>query len=148
MTEAASNLPSGLGLVGDWEELGRGVFSRSHKRRASNTGVPLEVFLEKGQVKDISVDRLTLAPVEVAVANSSKAGAQRDPPRNFYGWAVVSTERVRQAGCTVKDSPLCCNDYHADIVLPDGAIESADAQRQYATTLAGMSKWKDLPTST
>ena len=75
MTEAASNLPSEPGPVGDWEELGRSVFSRSHKRKAYNTGVPLEVFLEKDQVKDISVDRLTLAPVEVAVANSSKAGS-------------------------------------------------------------------------
>ena len=48
MTTTDSNLSGGLGPVAEWEELGRSVFSSSHRRRAANAGVvPFQVFLEK-----------------------------------------------------------------------------------------------------
>ena len=143
MTAADQNPTSGFGPVGDWEELGRCVFSRSHLRKAANTGVvPYQAFLEQAGKRDISVDRLNCGTPAKAAAIAYRVAAQRDPVRNFYGWAVVGAEQVRKAGCGVEDSPLPGNLYHADIMLPDSIMESRDEQEHYATTLAGMAKWR------
>lgn len=140
-----ANFTGDPGPVYDWEELGRWVFSSWQMKRAANTGVPADVFLVAIGKRDISVDRITRAPPSVAVANAEKAGAKREPARTFYGWAVVNKEQVTGLGCCTIASPSPCNPYHADIVLPDVAMESADEQRQYATKLARRAKWKPHP---
>ena len=144
MTTSDPNLNGSSGPVGDWEELGRGVLSSSQSRRAARK-VPFHVFLEQPGERKISVDRLTLAPPAEAAANAGRVAAQRNPPRSFYGWAVVSAERVRAAGCAVQSSPLPDNRYHADIILSDDAVANADAQKEYAIKLAGMSTWQPYP---
>ena len=143
--ESDANLNGRPGPVAAGEELGRSVFSSRQSRTAANTGVPFHVFLERTGEREISVDRLTLAPLAEAVANATRVAEQRNPPRNFYGWAVVRSEQVRAAGYEVNDSPLPDNRYHADIILPDDAMENADAQRQYAIKLAGMARWRPAP---
>ena len=130
------------GPVEDEEELGRRVLSSRQSRTAANTGVPFHVFLERSGQREISVDRLTLAALAEATANALRGAAQRNPPRNFYGWAVVAAQRARYAGCAVIASPLPDNRYHADIILPNDATDLADAQREYAIKLAGMSTWR------
>lgn len=133
-------------FVSAWEELGRDIFSERQSKQAANGTVPLQVFLERIGIRELSVDRLTCAPTTAEVAAiAERVGARRDPPRNFYGWAVVETGKVRQIGGRVKASPLPCNPYHADIVFPDTAVESEEAQRQYAAKLAGKSKWRPRP---
>ncbi len=144
MTAPNADENGGPGPVGDWEELGRGVFSSSHIRQAAKS-VKLNAFLEKTGERRISVDRLTLAPPAEAAANAGRVAEQRNPPRTFYGWAVVATEPVRAAGFMVKDSQLPDNLYHADIILPEEAVADADAQTQSAVTLAGMSTWRPYP---
>ena len=144
MTTSNANLNGSSGPVGDWEELGRAIFSSSQSRRAAKK-VPFHVFLEEPGERKISVDRLTLAPSAEAVANAGRVAAKRNPPRNFYGWAVVTTDPIRAAGFVVKDSPLTDNRYHADIILPRDAADNVDAQREYAIKLAGMSKWRPYP---
>ncbi len=145
MTTANADLNGRPGPVEDDEELGRSVFSGRQSRTAANSGVPFHVFLERAGEREISVDRLTLAPLAEVTANAIGVAAQRNPPRNFYGWAVVGSGQVRQAGYEVRDSPLPDNRYHADIVLPDNAFENADVQRQCAIELAGMSRWHPVP---
>ena len=145
MTTANGSTNGRPGPVEDDEELGRSVLSGRQRRTAANSGVPLHVFLERAGEREISVDRLTLAPLTEIAANAIRVAAQRSPPRNFYGWAVVEAGQVRAAGYEAHDSPLPDNRYHADIVLPDSAIENADVQRQCAVTLAGMSKWHPAP---
>ena len=134
---------------GEWEELGRRIFSRSTARDAAKNRVPFHLFLEKASVKELSVDRLTVAEPEgiaEVVADALQAAANRpSPPNTFSGWAVVNVEAVRETGCHVKDSPLPNNRYHADIILPDTAMENKEAQQGYATTLAGKAKWKAWP---
>ena len=136
------------GPVGDWEELGRRIFSRSAAKDAARKRVPFHVFLEKIGVKELSVDRLTVAEAEpegiaevVADARQAAAG-RKEPPNVFCGWAVVNAEAVRETGGQAKDSPLPNNRYHADVIFPDAKMESWDAQKGYATTLAGKSFWK------
>ena len=147
MTAANPDSANTLGPVNEWEELGRRVFSRSVAKDAANGRVRPSVFCEKTGVKKMSVDRLTRAEpdgIAEVVADAEKAAANRpEPPNIFCGWAVVAAEKVVSAGCSVKDSPTCCNRYHADIILPDAAMENEDAQKGYATTLAGKAtKWK------
>ena len=144
MTAANVNLNDGPGPVGPREELGRSVFSGSHSRRAARGKIPFQVFFEEGN-REISVVRLSLETDAEAAQNARMIAAQRDPPRNFYGWAVVIAESVSAAGYAVKDSPLPDNQYHADIILPDDAMENVEAQREYAIELAGMSQWRPRP---
>lgn len=139
---ATSNTDVNPGPVGDWERLGRRVFSGKESRRAAKSGVPASVFAEPGCRKR-SVDRLTRAPdLAPLVANADVAALSRGANRQFYGWAVVSVEDVIAAGCEVNASPLPDNPYHADIILPDAVVESDDAQNQYAIALAGVSDWQ------
>ena len=146
MTAADSDVANGLGPVGDWEELGRCVFSRSQRRIAANAGViPYEVFLERIGERKISVDRLNRTTPEEAAAKARRVGEQRNPARNFYGWAVIDAEQVRKAGCSVEHSPLLDNPYHADIVLPDSAMENQEKQEHYAFDLANMARWRPHP---
>ena len=88
--DASANATDSQEPVREWEELGGGVFSRSHYRRAANGVIPYQVFLERAGERNISVDRLSTAPAAVAAAIASAVAAQRDPPRSFYGWAVIS----------------------------------------------------------
>ena len=142
---ATPNAPASPGPVGDWEQLGRRVFSSRESRRAANAGVPASVFTEPGSLK-LSVDRLTRAlDLATLVANADAAALGRGATRQFYGWAVTSVDDVISIGCQVAESPLPDNPYHADIVLPDIAVESADAQNQYAVALAGISDWQPRP---
>ena len=144
MATATSNAPVSPGPVGRWEQLGRRVFSGKESRRAARAGVPASVFAEPGS--RLSVDRVTRAPyLATLVANADTAASERGATRQFYGWAVASVEDVIAIGCQVAESPLPDNPYHADIVLPDVAVESADAQSQYAVALAGVSAWRPRP---
>ena len=143
MTLGDLNPADSPGPVGEWEELGRGIFSRSHRRRAANTGIiPYQAFLERAGERTISVDRLSHAPLDEAIANASRVGEQRTPVRNFYGWAVVSVEDVRKLGLDVTDSPYPDNPYHADIVLPSSAAENREEQEHYAWDLARVANWR------
>ena len=132
--------------VSAWEELGRDIFSRRQSQQAAKGAVPYQVSLERIGARTISVDRLTCAPTAAEVAAiAERVGARRDPPRRFYGWAVAETEKVIQIDGRVNATPLPYNPYHADIVLPDAAVESEEAQRQYAAKLARMSEWRPRP---
>lgn len=145
MSVADANRPTIPSSVSAWEELGRGIFSSRQSNQADKGRVPYQVFLERIGERKISVDRLTCAPPAEAISIAERVGARRNPPRNFYGWAVIAKEQVEQSGGLVKASPLPGNPYHADIMLPDAAVENEDAQRQYATRLAGASEWRPRP---
>lgn len=152
MTAGDPGYSNDPGPVGDWEEVGRRVFSRSDARHAANNKVPRKIFEERLGRKELSADRLTLAGetgIAGVVADAVNAAANRpQPPNSFSGWAVVTAEKARNAGCEVIASPqLPANPYHADIVLPDAAMESLDARRHYAATLASMARWRPPPKS-
>lgn len=145
MSAADANPSTIPNSVSDWEELGRSLFSSRQSQQAAKGSVPHNVFLEPG-AREISMDRLTCAPtVDVVATIAERVGKRRSPPRNFYGWAVATAEKIRQLGSRVNASPLPCNPYHADVVLPDAAIESEDEQRHYAAKLAGISEWRSYP---
>lgn len=130
--------------IAESEELGRGVFSRRDAQAAERGQVRLTVFLERRGVREISVDRLTLAPSGEAVAIADAVAAGREGNRSFYGWAVLSASEVASFGCAVVATPYQGNPYHADIVLPESATDEWE-QRQYALELASRARWLGRP---
>lgn len=126
------------------EELGRGVFSSRDARAAERGQVRAAVFLERPGVRKISVDRLALSPSNEAVAIADAVAAGREGNRSFYGWAVITAAEVIAVGCVVVASPLQWNPYHADIVLPESAVDEWE-QRQYALELAARARWLGRP---
>ena len=123
------------------EELGRGVFSSRNAKRAKRSRVPAYVFLEKLGEPKISVDRLSVAPLEEVVEIAERVAGARDA--SFYGWAIVAAKRIRENSREVVATPLPDNPYHADILLPEGAAEDREEQQRHAQELADASRWQD-----
>lgn len=118
------------------DPLGREVFSERRARKARERGVIThDIFLERGDIDYLSVDRLDLAPdIEMAEIGDRNAGARG---KRFFGWAEVSVEHASEMGRRVEPTPLLDNPYHADIFLnlPSGP-ERQDVARQHALNLA------------
>ena len=102
------------------------------------------MFLERQGVREISVDRLTLAPPGEAVAIADAIASERKGNRSFYGWAVIAAAEVTSVGCAAVATPYAGNPYHADIVLPESAVDEWE-QRQYALELAARAHWLGRP---
>ena len=126
------------------EELGRGIFSRRDARAAERGQVRPTVFLERRGLREISVDRLTLAPPDEAVTIADAVAAGRAGHQSFYGWAVLAASEAISVGCTVVATPYQWNPYHADIVLPESATDEWK-QQQYALELAARARWLGRP---
>ena len=127
--------------IGPDEDLGRGVFSSGHAKRARRSRVPHHVFLEKeGEIK-ISVDRLSIAPSYTALALAENTAASRNA--SFCGWAAVVAHQAETNGRRLVSSPIPThnNPYHADIILPDSAEEDREEQKRHAQELADYSRW-------
>lgn len=129
------------------ENLGRGVSSSRIARRARrpNFQVPLNVFLPPLGESNISVDRLSVAPHDEAVAIADSRNEARN--RTFYGWTVTTGFAVTDNGRRIVASPVpAVNPYHADIVLPENAVHDRDEQKRHAQELADASFWNDRST--
>ena len=129
--------------IGSEEKLGRGVFSSRHAERAKRSRAPHHIFLERPGITDISVDRLSVAPTDEAVAIAEAAAIARDA--SFYGWASVSADKAGRNARRVTASPLSSNPYHADIVLPGATAEDREEQKRHAQELADASHWRARP---
>ena len=126
------------------EELGRRVFSSRNAARAERSRAPYHIFLEKSGETDISVDRLSVAPSDEAVAAiADKAAVARNA--TFYGWASITAEEADRNERRVGANPLPDNPYHADIVLPGLTVEDREEQKQHAKELADASRWRSRP---
>jgi len=127
------------------------VVSRKQAKYARrNNRNQINVFLEKEGQKLISVDRLDVAPsVDVLVANGEKVAAARTlssgTRRTFYGWAVIEAGKATASGREVVSSPQRDNPYHADILLPDSAVNDREEQKAHAQDLADNSTWRQSP---
>ena len=129
--------------IGSEEELGRGVFSSRHAARADRSRAPHHIFLERPGITEISVDRLSVAPMDDAVAIAENAAIGRNA--TFYGWASVSADEAGRNERRVTASPLSSNPYHADIVLPGETAEDREEQIRHAQELADASHWRARP---
>ncbi|MXW91263.1 MAG: hypothetical protein F4114_02830 [Rhodospirillaceae bacterium] len=128
-------------FIAPGENLGRGVFSSRDRNRARRSRVSLNVFLEKEGEARLSVDRLDVAPPAEAIEIADRVATARN--RTFYGWAVVVSETAAANGRRVVASPQLDNPYHADIVLPDPAVEDREEQKRHAQELADSSIWRE-----
>ncbi len=105
---------------------------------------PTQFFLEKIGKKYISVDKIGIAPKEKAIIIARRVATERGENRNFYGWAVISVKRIYSLNCSVKVTPIREIPYHADIQIPDDAIENKDIKRDIAHQLAANSSWRGV----
>lgn len=122
------------------EEIGRGVFSRRTAARARRSRIPLNVFLERQGETNISVNRLSVAPPNKAVAIADNVAAARGA--DFHGWAVLTADHAARNERKVVATPLLDNPYHADISLPELAGEDREEQKRHAQELADFSEWR------
>ena len=135
----ATDLPDSIAPT---EELGRSVFSR---RDTGRSITPARVFLERPHSSEISVDRLTYAPANIATEISDRTARARG--RTFYGWAVVTADKATDDRRRVSATPLPdgSNPYHADIILPESVVTNRDEQLYHAQRLADASRWRRRP---
>ncbi len=120
------------------DPLGRGIHQGNQFKKAKNQGtIVFTVFLERGGINLISVDRLDHAPDDAMAKIGDAIAAGRGSHRSFYGWAVNSVRDASRMNRQVIPLPLLDNQYHANIrlPLPDGA-ERRDAQIEHAVDLA------------
>lgn len=136
MTPSNPHLPAAPDQIAAAEELGRSLFSRRRGYRA---------FLENSDARMLSVDRLTYAPPDFAVANADKMALMRN--RTFYGWLVITAGRSIADGFRIQASPLPdgSNPYHADIILPESAVANRDERVRCAQMLADAAQWHPRP---
>ena len=135
-----------MDVIAPGEELGRRVNSSRHSRRCRRSRVPLQVFMQKPNVIHISVDRLSVAPIEETTAIAVKAIEELNQngtgkPRSFYGWAVVTKEKAIEGGRKAEASPTDDNPYHADIILPRCVATNDVKQKIHAQQLADAAQW-------
>ena len=123
------------------ENLGRGIFSSKYAKRAQSGIMPYNVFLHRKGVACLSVDRLNKTTLTKATDIADSNATLRDG--NFYGWAVITVEKAQESGRAVQATPRPNNPFHADIVLPDSAIESWDEQKSHAHELAEEASWRE-----
>ena len=101
--------------------------------------------MEKLGVAKISVDRLSIAPLAEAERISVEIATGRGPKRKFHGWAAVDARSARTSERKVEASPIPANPFHADIILPDRAMEDEEEQIRHAQELADNSSWRKAP---
>ena len=81
---------------------------------------------------------------DMAVPGRERA-RNRTPPRQLYGWAVITVQDAASNGRTVEATTRPDNIYHADIFLNIAGGELRDRLKQHATELAARSRWLGLP---
>lgn len=103
----------------------------------------MDIFLEHKDAESISVDRMDHAPIHELAEWSRNRGRNRNPPKNFQGWAVLTAEHAGGNGRTVVPTPLPENRCHADIFLNITGDERRRQQKQHANEMAAHATWME-----
>lgn len=115
--------------VSEKEQLGRRIFSTRRK-------ITYRLFYDNRAKEKLSVDRIDLpSSISVLIEICNKTVKDRGAS-GFYGWAVMTAKEASIDGRKVLSSPLDDNPYHANIVLPDSAINDQDERKDHAKKLA------------
>ncbi len=124
------------------ERLGREESSETNARKSfrrlnvGNAWAPVSKFKPPKNSNEISVNRMDLARIntlaELGKRNAASLG------NLFWGWYILTKDAVEEVGCSVMQSPLDENPYHADIIIPVSldAEERRDDVIAYARDLA------------
>ncbi len=127
------------------ELLGRAVTHRKDRNRAARGAIPASLFALRENEEGISVDRLTHAPPDEALAIANKRAAEMEPvgKRMFYGWVVISAERAQRCARLLRASPLKdgSNDYHAEIIYPDAYFDEEGNEVNHEDDLSDLGCW-------
>ncbi len=124
------------------ERLGREENSKTNARKSfrrlneGNAWAPVSKFEPPKNSNEISVNRMDLANENTFAVLGKRNAASLG--KLFWGWYILTKEAVEDVGCSVKQSPLDENPYHADIIIPVSldAEERRDNVIDYARDLA------------
>lgn len=148
-TTASSGMPPPLT---DHETLARAVTDRTEanfaKRNKSNPKATSYILADSFvhyEKNEVSVDRYDRMTTEDAVEHGEEMARDRDPNRQFRGWAVLTCADVTSIGFDAKASPEGGHFWHADILLPDDAATDEEAHNHYAAALANVATWLERP---
>lgn len=86
-----------------------------------------------------------MAPPDEATVIAEAVATKRNA--SFYGWAFLTASSARGKERETVASPIENNPYHADIVLPNAALEDREEQKRHALELADASRWRESPNS-
>lgn len=125
------------------EKLLRCIFYRSVAKKAQRGNVPLGLFFERLGNPRISTDRKCWTTLET-LAGIARCREQTRSGE-FQGWAVITASEASQSRRRVDASPTECNDYHADIVLPDEDVGIKELQKTHAIEMAENAYWLSPP---
>ena len=133
-------------LVEDGETLGHGVFDSSNADRKSPRSRFFKDAIRHGG-RTVSVDRLDYADKDILCAVHDDEALARGDDRQFYGWYTVGSDLIRSIGLDVVPSPSTDprNIWHADLSIPDFAVEDDDQITEYAESLKSEAKWLRRP---
>ena len=124
------------------ELLGRGVFDSKKAKQAASGKTPPRVFRERDGVKELSVDRLSIADIPVLVSAHDSLRANQV----IHGWAELSLDNAGKMNRSVRAAPLRSNPWHAEITLPDvNPLDLSEEQDQHALNLAMLASWRPRP---
>lgn len=123
------------------EKLGRQVSSSTYISKLKRGDVPPVLFVREGS-PEVSTDRLH-SDYFPDVANS-ETDFHKNRGRTFYGWAVISQDKLSQIGLAATPSPTPDNPYHADIILPLSPEPDRHEIYPYAVKLAAKASWKSV----
>lgn len=120
------------------------MFDSKKAKHARSGKVAPRVFRERDGVREISVDRLTIADSQVLIKHHD----QQRAPQRLHGWAQLSLQDAMGMNRQVLAAPLDGNPWHAEIIIPEtDPTELADAQDQHALNLAMRSSWLERPSA-
>ena len=123
------------------ELIGRRISSSRKARRARRNLIAASVFEPGGGKSDISVDRISAAPLSEITEIAERHDTGRG--RTFYGWVAVSVAAASANNRRVVSSPIPnLNPYHADIKLPASAATDEYQRAQHLLQLADASSWQ------
>ena len=128
--------------IDDNDSLGRAIFSSNDTRKAKNSKIRHNVFMENKPEATISVDRFDFCPQEELINiqdQNAKKRSTEGTRRSFYGWARLKAINARKEERKVESNTVPENPYHAEIILPEP--HTKDHQIDHAHELAYYSNW-------
>lgn len=94
----------------------------------------------KGEISGNLYDRVSLSD---ATAFGDQRAAGMEESKTVKGWWKMPVLDLRKNGCLVKHTPQPENDYHADVVIPDGHYETWEDAEVYLLCFLANGTWQD-----
>lgn len=97
----------------------------------------------KYPISEISVNLYDRVSLGDATAFADVRGSKMKNPKTVKGWWTMLVADLRECGCSVKHTPVVDNEYHADIMIPDGHCDTWEDAEVYLRSFLSNRVWQD-----